>query len=34
MSRKDMFKAIRLTKPNVELSADKATMLYALATNF
>ena len=36
MSRKDMFKeAIRLTKPNVELSADKATaMLYALADKF
>lgn len=36
MSRKDMFKeAIRLTKPNVELSAEKATaMLYALADKF
>ena len=36
MSRKDMFKeAIRLAKPNIELSAEKATaMLYTLADKF
>lgn len=36
MSRKDMFKeAIRLAKPNIELSAEKTTaMLYTLADKF
>ena len=36
MSRKDMFKeAISLAKPNIELSAEKATaMLYTLADKF
>ena len=36
MSRKDMFKeAINLAKPNIELSAEKATaMLYTLADKF
>ena len=36
MSRKDMFKeAIRLAKPNIELSAEKATaLLYTLADKF
>ena len=36
MSRKDIFKeAIRLAKPNIELSAEKATaMLYTLADKF
>ena len=36
MSRKDMFKeAIRLAKPNIEQSAEKATaMLYTLADKF
>ena len=36
MSRKDMFKeAIRLAKPNIELSTEKATaMLYTLADKF
>lgn len=36
MSRKDMFKeAICLAKPNIELSAEKATaMLYTLADKF